>query len=103
MDFADDDLPLESSAAYTATIGMVGQVIALLGVQIARERSRPRPDRAAIREWEAQRNQAVLVCRRLSSADPAGIEQVNREYTRLFHQVLSSQARLTSRPPVLSS
>lgn len=86
------DFPLESSEAYTVAVGMVGQVIALLGVQIARERARPRPDRAAIRDWESQRNQAVLVCRRLSSADPDGIEQVRREYAVLFHRVLSAQA-----------
>ena len=85
------DFPLESSAAYTSAVGMVGQVIALLGVQIARERSRPRPDHQAIREWEATRNQAVMVCRRLSSGDPDGVEVVRREYTLLFAQVVAAQ------------
>lgn len=103
MDFAaDDEHPLESSAAYTAAIALVGQVIALLGVQIARERYRPRPDRGSIKEWESARNQAVMVCRRLSSADPDGVEEVHREYTLLFHQVLSAQAVRAARPSVLS-
>ena len=99
MDFGGDPgEPLESSAAYTCAVGLVGQCIALLGVQIARERSRPRPDRAAIREWEAARNQAVMVCRRLSSGDPDGVETIRNEYSVLFHQVLSSQAVKVPRP-----
>ena len=92
------EFPLESSAAYTSTVGMVGQVIALLGVQIARERSRPRPDRVAMREWESTRAQAVMVCRRLSSADPEGVEQVRREYTLLYHQIVAAQGARSHRP-----
>jgi hypothetical protein len=89
---ADPTSPLEGSAAYTVTVGLVGQVIALQGVQIARERARPRPDREAIKEWESARGAAVMVCRRLSSADPDGVERACREYSRLYRQLVTAQA-----------
>ena len=89
---AEPTSPLEGSAAYTVTVGLVGQVIALQGVQIARERSRPRPDRAAIKEWESARSAAVMVCRRLSSGDPEAVDRVSREYSRLYRQLVAAQS-----------
>lgn len=97
MDASEDPTsPLEGAAAYTATVGLVGQVIALQGVQIARERARPRPDRIAIKDWESARAAAVAVCRRLSSADPDDVDRVSREYARLYRQLVAAQ---TARAP----
>lgn len=83
------DLALEGSAGYTATVTLLGQVIALHGTRIARERARPRPDRAAIAALELGRNTAVHVCRTLNSADPATLDEIRDTYAQLYLDLLT--------------
>jgi hypothetical protein len=71
-------------------VALVARVIALLGVQIARERARPRPNREVIAQLEAERGAAVMVCRRLSSDDPDGVDEVCREYARLYRRLVET-------------
>lgn len=83
------ELALEGSAGYAATVTLLGEVIALHGTRIARERARPRPDRSAIAALEVGRNTAVQVCRTLNSADPATLEEIRDAYARLYLDLLT--------------
>lgn len=83
------DFALERSGTYTSTVTLIGQVIALQGTRIARELSRPRPDRAEIAALERARRAAVQVCRTLNSADPARLEEIRDSYARMYLDLLA--------------
>lgn len=91
------DLAVEGSAGYSATVTMLGQVIALHGTRIARERARPRPDRSAIAALELGRLRAVEVCRTLNSADAATLEEIRDTYARLYLDLITDTAAAMSR------
>lgn len=97
------DLPVDGSARYTATVVLLGQVIALQSTQIARERSRARPDHVAIDELERGRTAAVLTCRSLTSAEPDAMEAVRSEYSRVYLDLLAdARAAARVRQPLFS-
>lgn len=77
------------SGGYTQTVTLLGQVIALQGTRIARELSRPRPDRDAIAALESGRNAAVAACRTLNTADEATLDEVRDTYARMYLELLS--------------
>ena len=83
------EFPLERSGTYTSTVTLIGQVIALQGTRIARELSRPRPDRAAITALESARRAAVQVCRTLNSADPDRLEEIRDTYARMYLDLMT--------------
>lgn len=82
---------LESNdpAAYCSTVSLLGQVIALHGTRIARERARPRPDFAVIAALESTRTAAVATCRTLHRADAGELESVRDSYARLYLELIS--------------
>lgn len=80
---------LDRSGSYTATVTLVGQVIALHGTRIARELARARPDRTVIAELERSRAAAVAVCRSLGSADPATLDGIRDTYARMYLDLLA--------------
>ncbi|MGQ0630350.1 MAG: hypothetical protein ACT4P1_04860 [Sporichthyaceae bacterium] len=82
---------------YGSTVALLGQVIALHATRIARERSRPRPDRAIIADLERSRSEAVAACRSLSSADPAALERIWQRWTQVFLDLLTNAAAVTVR------
>ncbi|MGQ0623401.1 MAG: hypothetical protein ACT4PP_01910 [Sporichthyaceae bacterium] len=86
-----------SCVDYGSTVALLGQVIALHATRIARERSRPRPDRSAIAELEASRNEAVAACRALTSADPAALERICERWTTVFLALLTNAAGVSAR------
>src|SRR3954470_17859745 len=81
---------LDGSGGYTATVTLLGQVIALHGTRIARELSRPRPDRAVIAALEAGRNAAVQVCRTLNTADATTLDEIRDTYARMYLDLLAT-------------
>ena len=83
------EFPLERSGTYTSTVTLIGQIIALQGTRIARELSRPRPDRAAIAALESARRAAVQVCRTLNSADPDRLEEIRDTYARMYLDLMT--------------
>lgn len=86
-----------AGADYSSSVSLLGQVIALHATRIARERSRPRPDRRVIAELEASRGAAVAACRSLSSADPVALERICERWTTVFLDLLTNAAGATSR------
>ena len=82
---------LERSGTYTSTVTLIGQVIALQGTRIARELARPRPDRAAIAALERARRSAVELCRTLSAADPARLDEIRDLYARMYLDLLAGR------------
>jgi hypothetical protein len=76
-------------ADYGQALTLLGQVIALHATAIARERSRPRPDREVIERMERHRHEAVELCRRLSSNDPDQLTRVVREYSSVHDTLLA--------------
>jgi hypothetical protein len=78
---------------YAQALTLVGQVIALHARAIAREQSRPWPDREFITRLERDRHEAVELCRRLSSSDPEQLSRVVREYS-IVHQTLLALTRI---------
>ena len=83
------EFALERSGTYTSSVTLIGQVIALQGTRIARELSRPRPNRAEIAALESARRTAVQVCRTLNSADPARLEEIRDTYARMYLDLLA--------------
>lgn len=83
------EFPLERSGTYTSTVTLIGQVIALQGTRIARELSRPRPNRPGIASLESARRAAVQVCRTLNSAEPARLEEIRDTYARMYLDLLA--------------
>lgn len=83
------ELSLEGSAGYPATVTLLGQVIALHGTRIARERSRPRPDLAVIATLEASRTTAVLTCGSLHRTDPAELDEIRDRYARMYLELIA--------------
>lgn len=84
--------PLERSGTYTSAVTLIGQVIALQGTRIARELSRPRPNRAEIAALESARRSAVEVCRTLNSADPARLDEIRDTYARMYLDLLAGSS-----------
>ncbi|HZE66354.1 MAG TPA: hypothetical protein VE081_06955 [Sporichthyaceae bacterium] len=74
---------------YSQALTLVGLVIALHATAIARERSRPRPDREWIATLEQHRRDAVDTCRRLSSNDPDELFRVVQEYSAVHDTLLA--------------
>ena len=69
---------------YAQALTLLGQVIALHATAIARERSRPRPDRELIARMERHRNEAVELCPRLTSSKPEELTRVVRQYSSVY-------------------
>jgi hypothetical protein len=76
-------------ADYTQALTLLGQVIGLHATAIARERSRPRPDRELITRMEQHRHEAVELCRRLTSTDQDQLDRVVREYSSVHDTLLA--------------
>jgi hypothetical protein len=93
------DYTFDRSTGYTATVTLVGQVIALHGTRIARELARPRPDRTAIAALESARATAVGVCRTLNTADASTLEEIRATYTELFEELLAATCHRAPREP----
>jgi hypothetical protein len=74
---------------YPQALTLLAQVIALHATAIARERSRPRPNRELIERMERDRHEAVEVCRRLTSSDAAELDRVVREYSGVHDTLLA--------------
>jgi hypothetical protein len=91
---------LDGSGGYTATVTLLGQVIALHGTRIARELARPRPDRAVIAALEAGRTAAVGVCRTLNTADGAQLDQIRETYAELYLELLAATSAFGRRDSV---
>ncbi|MGQ0463893.1 MAG: hypothetical protein ACT4QG_01100 [Sporichthyaceae bacterium] len=67
-------------AASTSTAALLGDVIALAGTLIARERSQVRPNRAFIDDLERTRRTAVNDCQSMGSADLAGLADLRSRF-----------------------
>ncbi|HEY2834305.1 MAG TPA: hypothetical protein VGJ14_17915 [Sporichthyaceae bacterium] len=74
---------------YPQALTLVGLVIALHATAIARERSRPRPDRGLIASMEQHRREAADTCRRLTSSDPDELFRVVQEYSAVHDTLLA--------------
>jgi hypothetical protein len=74
---------------YPQALTLLAQVIALHATAIARERSRPRPDRELIARMEQHRHEAVEICRSLRSTDQDRLTWVVQEYGIVYDTLLA--------------